>query len=479
MENVNCLARQLGRAEPTTIAFLGTSITWGRGSRGAACTEPGVDGCAMPSQARKLLRQRYPTAEINIATHGYPGASPMYLAACIERLLPTRAHAYVLEFADNLCDKEECMRESADAVASIVAALRQRSPSAALLLLVPFPQSCARLLRAPATVALGCERCLRARFSLAGHLEQLGRREGLPTLSARQALATSLRAACSSSSRGGGGAVSRSGASSSRREHASMNASGWVDAWMADSVHPSVRGHALLGKLVADVLSDAGTGNPTGCRVDLAMTTVPGAWVDTAPPLSWGAGPLARSVHGTFADETNAVCAVGDELTRHVRSAAGFTYVDERNAANASKPGLVATRAGATLELCFAPPAAAVVRGERFEWRLAYLQSHAGGMGTARGECVRGCTCRAATWDAHLSTRRVSQPALGTLNVRVVTGGRDAPRAASPFSPPSACSCVVRLTVLDETRSGRHKFKLVALMSGFYAYQPKFVLESL
>ena len=83
--NSHCVARQLGRAEPTTIALLGTSITWGRGSRTAACTEPGVDGCAMPSQVRKLLRKRFPNTELNIAIHAYPGASPMYLAACIER----------------------------------------------------------------------------------------------------------------------------------------------------------------------------------------------------------------------------------------------------------------------------------------------------------------------------------------------------------------------------------------------------------
>lgn len=460
----------------------------------------------MPSQVRKLLRKRFPNTELNIAIHAYPGASPMYLAACIERLLPTRASAYVLEFADNQCDKDDCMRESADAVSSIIAALRRRSPRAALLLLVPFPQSCARLLREPSTVALGCERCLRARFSLAGRLEQLGRREELPTLSARHALATSLRAACLSS-------VDASGS-------VSKNASVWVDEWMADSVHPSVRGHALLGKLVADALSDAGGATSLPCPAHpaasaserasasasaaaqgsqaaasseelaarplpvallprphggMTMTTVPGAWADAAAPLSWGEGPLANTVHGAFADETNAVCAVGGELSHHVRSTAGFKFVTERSAANASKPGLVATQAGAVLELCFAPPAAAVARGERFQWRLAYLQSHAGGMGTARGECVRGCTCRPATWDAHLSTRKVSQPVLGTLNVHV-TGGHAAPRAASPLSPP--CSCVVRLTVLNETRSGRHKFKLVALLSGFFAYQPKFVLDS-
>lgn len=48
-------------------------------------------------------------------------------------------------------------------------------------------------------------------------------------------------------------------------------------------------------------------------------------------------------------------------------------------------------------------------------------------------------------------------------------GGLFVPAAAlgSP-SAATSCPCKIRFTLLNETSSGSHKFKLVSLMSGFY-----------
>ena len=354
----------------------------------------------------------------------------MLVAACLERMLPALPGAalHILEFADNMCHDAGCLREQSDAIASIIATLRRRDPASALLLLAPFPQGCVRLLSESAgppfvagpQVRRGCDVCLRPRFSLASRLEELGRREGVPCASVRQALAVPLRDAC-------------------QRRDNGTSIGPWLDSFMADSVHPNQEGHAMLASLAADdILKGAVMGTGTGAGVASSRC----ATARRAPSLRDGA----------FERETHAVCAFNDELTRHVQSSDGWRYVDERSAANASKPGLVATEPGAALEVCFSPPAAAVARGERFEWQLAYLQSHAGGMGTARGGCVRGCECAAVEWDGHLaSSRKISQPALGKLLVHVTKRRAHAP---DDHRASDACPCVVLLSVTNRTRSG-------------------------
>jgi IS4 transposase len=37
------------------------------------------------------------------------------------------------------------------------------------------------------------------------------------------------------------------------------------------------------------------------------------------------------------------------------------------------------------------------------------------------------------------------------------------------------CPCVIRVSVLNETRSGAHKFKAVGVLSGFYVYSAEWV----
>ena len=73
-----CAAQRLAEGEPTTIAFLGTSITAGN--------HRSDDSSSFTSLVQPLLAQRYPQANgtLTVATHGYPGASPMCAPPILE-----------------------------------------------------------------------------------------------------------------------------------------------------------------------------------------------------------------------------------------------------------------------------------------------------------------------------------------------------------------------------------------------------------
>ena len=86
-----CAARRLLQApspRPLHIACFGTSITKGDFRV--------REQDAYPHVLRKLLRARFPSASPHVTSHGYPGASPQYLHACLDRMLP-RADLYVVE----------------------------------------------------------------------------------------------------------------------------------------------------------------------------------------------------------------------------------------------------------------------------------------------------------------------------------------------------------------------------------------------
>ena len=75
---------------------------------------------------------------------------------------------------------------------------------------------------------------------------------------------------------------------------------------------------------------------------------------------------------------------------------------------------------------------------------LAHLKSYEH-MGRANLTCLRGCTCQPLLLEAH-HAERSSQTYLQHVYV-----------TQSP-------ECVVELTVLPETSSGEHKFKVIAIM---------------
>ena len=159
-------------------------------------------------------------------------------------------------------------------------------------------------------------------------------------------------------------------------------------------------------------------------------------------------------------------------LHSHILSTRGWEYRTEYSPSGQPKPGYIATRAGATLHTCFRPQH----DDPSGWWQLGFLRSYEG-MGMARGECIRGCKCAARTFDAHQPATRVSQTAVSKLAVTLLPGGLRRDLSSSSLSSSSRdCPCTIRLTALNHSSSGAHKFKLVALFAGFRMYNPNFAL---
>jgi hypothetical protein len=223
----------------------------------------------------------------------------------------------------------------------------------------------------------------------------------------------------------------------------------FLRSFLIDDVHPNAHGHAMIGQLVAYAISEA-----------VKVGRAGGSSCEEGPSDQARVAPAVQK----------RVCAFGEELTPFVHRAEGWSYGVERSRAGHPKPGYIATSPGATLQLCARRPT-----NPRFEpavLSVAYLQSWQG-MGTALVRCTGSCHCRPTTWNGHIE-RRVSQPQFGAVNI-VHRKRRGAEQGQLTLTE-RACGCKVRLSVLNETRSGGHKFKLVALFSGFYLYHGGYVM---
>ena len=93
---LRCFASRLHRREPLHVAVFGTSVVAGN-----RCNKQ--NGANFPQLLMQLLDRRFPGSNLTLSAFGYPGASPTFLRACSDTLLPTRdADIYIIEMMDNL-----------------------------------------------------------------------------------------------------------------------------------------------------------------------------------------------------------------------------------------------------------------------------------------------------------------------------------------------------------------------------------------
>ena len=260
-----------------------------------------------------------------------------------------------------------------------------------------------------------------------------------------------------------------------------------VSAMVRDYLHPTALGDALIAEQILSEIDAAGAAAPLrGC-----------------PP------PVAEETH------ERPHCTFGDAMNEQVLRTSGWSYAVEYNAKGRPKPGLVATAAGSTLDLCFPLPdslavgqvaghqtwtltrtqernlvlrtasgSVLLIKGRSFGshsvgWNFAYLRSYQH-MGRVGVECRSGCGCAPQVWNGHVDgshwpymasvaqvsyelpvTRTNASEASAHTKVGGKAGGMRGGRAG--------CPCTIQMKVLDETDSGGYKFKVVGLFSGFHA----------
>jgi len=419
----------------------GTSVSAGEGPTSASWSS------AFPDLLEGKLRHAFPQLEgrpLRVVKRAYPGTTSSLLRHCVGTLLPEQADLYILEYVGYLRNGLE-PNPSRNDLASIVQTLRARCGGGsgssgsrhtnqaathtcrhrpAVVQLAPLDQgSCVRSIKRlgpmkPLPSALARVRaCVDSESDTTATQEELGRALGVPTLSLRQALRQPLL-------RDAPGAMQL------------------VSRLTVDYVHLTRAGHELVAELLTSAIVAA-------ARLPLNRTE---RRIERPQPLPASGGVVAAAP---------VTCAFGDDLRPLVLRSVGWEYTVDVSKRGQPKPGLVATRPGAKLDLCYEH-----VTAKKSIWSLAFLTAPAG-LGQVRGTCQHGCSCRATTWDAHLPMFPNSEPRMDQLAITSTGGpGRAARRAAAWANRSAVCPCIVRLTVLDETSSGAHKFKLLVVLSG-------------
>ena len=373
--SLRCVAHRLeaGTSTKFRVETFGTSITAG-GYKKEVRFQPYL---------RRLLIAAFPRSpNIVVDTHGYSGASAEYLHACVDRLLPSRAHLYVVELCDNFLSGPKAAIPAGKTVGDLVNTLRARpgpaSGPTSVLLLAPFAQSCAKKLarrypyahlpRDPQTTNALIDGCLRSfhpgdahnsTTTLPAVLEAVADDMHLGIVSVRRAFARTIRAFGQSAGGGAQGAAEASidGLSKLLRTYIQQ-----------DMVHPNAEGYQLMAELVVQLLKRAAReATPSECARarDVPLPS------QLPQHRSWAHQPIA------LASAPPRVCAFGEEMHAHIRSALGWTYQVELSPSGRQKPGFIATRPGARLETCFRPGRISAtaskrqVRGPQAGWAVS------------------------------------------------------------------------------------------------------------
>ena len=187
-----------------------------------------------------------------------------------------------------------------------------------------------------------------------------------------------------------------------------------------------------------------------------------------AMPLAPLPRPMLPNVAG--AAKRRLECHDAESLRALAEPAAcNWAYTVERSPSGVAKPGWIATAPLVACTFTYDFRAAANATGLH-RIGVGYLKSYEH-MGKVHVSCVHDCECDQVI-DAHNSekispldlmyfTAHVKPPANTQLVAGTSIGATDA--SALSASAPRPARCGIRLTVLKESSSGEHKFKLTAL----------------
>lgn len=142
-------------------------------------------------------------------------------------------------------------------------------------------------------------------------------------------------------------------------------------------------------------------------------------------------------------------CAEGLALQKYVTQQRGWRWVDEGSSACAGchKYGYLTNEANASISVTVNSDILSArdkEAGEKVMVALTFLKSYSD-VGKGRVECVSGCECAAKVFDAK-NSRPTSE--LHTERMELAAGGP---------------TCVLRLTVLPDSTTGGHKFRLASV----------------
>ena len=195
-----------------------------------------------------------------------------------------------------------------------------------------------------------------------------------------------------------------------------------------------------------------------------------------------GGGGVATGGGAYAGGEGGAAAAVTTAVTTAVRAGGGcvgWSYTIERSPSGIPKPGWISSSPSSycTFSYALSNTSAPVHRVG-----VGFLKSYER-MGKVAVTCVHECECAPLIIDAHTRERispldlvyfsarikalvslRTPQPSFGSHRSASVPSSTTIPPShASPDAPAHPPRCGIQLTILNESSSGEHKFKLTAL----------------
>ena len=202
-----------------------------------------------------------------------------------------------------------------------------------------------------------------------------------------------------------------------------------------DRIHPSDAGHSILSQALVHLFKRA--------ALSAELDALAGAALRLRCAAADAAAPLPPPIHADGEARMHGDCLDAPRLSGIVhRDACDWAFVTELSRSGQPKPGWQANTSGARCD--FSYPITA--RGsEAHRVGVGFLKSYQH-MGKVKITCFADCACAPLVLDAHHDAR-YSPYDLSWFGATPTGQGR----------------CGVRLTVLDETSSGEHKFKLTAL----------------
>lgn len=514
LARLRCLLDKLDAGGNVTMAVLGGSVSAGSSSR----VRPDQTGL-YHRKIHRWLQQRWPRANIRHINAAMPAVPPGYMEQCLSLHVPDTVDLVLLEAAANLCghaprsSRGRARRRGAasgdDGEESDAAAAAANDPCAAgresvermlrqvlrfggapaVVMVHAFPfwtmqtpkswyQSYARrpngVRRTVASVPLSHSEDLAFTFHRQwGHeanedmLEQLARFYDLPSISLRNVLWHHMKA------------------------NTTFNGLRLPQLYY-DRIHPSDYGHTILAHglahlvkrtqavLSAAALEEAQAVLGVSGDAGAVAAAAGGALAAAAAPLCMHASPsrtlpppMQPNVAGAASRRLE--CHDADSLHALVdrtEGCPGWAYTLERSSSGVPKPGWIATSAGArcTFAYTLSPGSSATHR-----IGIGYLKSYER-MGRVQVQCVHQCACGdGIVIDAHHRER------ISPLDLIYVSAHLTSPAATPPSGAGATATntrtaaaiylgagamparCGLRLTVLNASSSGDHKFKLTAL----------------
>ena len=399
-----------------SIGVIGTSVSWGTGASKRGATD-------WFSMLEHAIRTTFPSSSTTFRNGCFPGTPSSFASMCHRQMVDDSVDLLFVEYVTNDFAIDSMFKNpNMQAYERLLRKILKR-PSHPAVVLLQFP-TWGQQFPSNSSFRKHFHESAEDQYGTMSHYYDL------PWLSYRNAVYLDAE----------------------MRSH--LIPTGW-SALTNDQVHPNDHGHRIILDLIMWLMLQT--------NIDLSIQ--PYSKID-----AWhNQQPLPPPMHRQNYEESVEMCLLDDSLRSVVREeeSHGWFWANEGTAekpkrgyvtSSPNRPLIINLRLRSTgiLDESISGDANQAEEDSKVALMFSYLKSYTG-MGTARIECLRGCSCRERTVDAQHDQKTSTtfmQLVLLSVPPKGLQGGKDGGEN---------CTVAVRL-VENKTRGGGGKFKVSALM---------------